>query len=131
MTATHPRTTGTRKESALSFLQLSASGKPREGFARYAAPGFRHHNVYFPSDAESLIAGMDENARQHPDKTITVHRALEDGDFVAVHSHVRLRPGEPGVALVHLFRFEGERIAELWDLGQPVPKDSPNENGMF
>ena len=50
---------------------------------------------------------------------------------MAVHSHVRLNPSELGVALVHIFRFEGDRIAELWDLGQPVPKDSPNEYGMF
>jgi len=32
---------------------------------------------------------------------------------------------------VHIFRFEGERIAELWDLGQPVPDGSPNEDGML
>ncbi|MGH8432847.1 MAG: hypothetical protein ACREUF_20860 [Solimonas sp.] len=29
------------------------------------------------------------------------------------------------------FRFEGERIAKLWDRGQPVPGQSPNEPGMF
>jgi hypothetical protein len=34
-------------------------------------------------------------------------------------------------AVVHIFRFEHDRIAELWDVGQPVSKDSPNENGMF
>ena len=26
---------------------------------------------------------------------------------------------------------EGDRIAELWDVGQEVPPDSPNKNGMF
>jgi hypothetical protein len=29
------------------------------------------------------------------------------------------------------FRFEGDRIAELWDVGQVAPADSPNEYGMF
>ena len=24
-----------------------------------------------------------------------------------------------------------DRIVELWDVGQPAPKDSPNRNGMF
>ena len=24
-----------------------------------------------------------------------------------------------------------DRIAELWDVGQPIPPDSPNEYGMF
>jgi hypothetical protein len=36
-----------------------------------------------------------------------------------------------GVAVVHIFRFEGERIAELWDVGPPVPAENPNTVGMF
>jgi predicted SnoaL-like aldol condensation-catalyzing enzyme len=35
------------------------------------------------------------------------------------------------VALVHIFRFEGNLIAELWDIGQAAPENSPNEYGMF
>ena len=34
-------------------------------------------------------------------------------------------------AVVHIFRFEQDRVVELWDLGQPISKDSPNENGLF
>jgi hypothetical protein len=28
-------------------------------------------------------------------------------------------------------RFENGRIAELWDVGQEIPQDLPNEFGMF
>jgi predicted SnoaL-like aldol condensation-catalyzing enzyme len=42
-----------------------------------------------------------------------------------------LRSGETGIAAVHLFRFQGDRIVEMWDCGQPVPADSLNKNGMF
>lgn len=48
-----------------------------------------------------------------------------------VHSHVRHTPDERGYGLVHNFRFEGDRVAELWDLAQAVPASSPNANGMF
>jgi predicted SnoaL-like aldol condensation-catalyzing enzyme len=75
--------------------------------------------------------GMEENARQNPQKRLDVLRALEDGDLVAVHSRVRHTPDERGYALVHLFRFESDRIAELWDLAQEVPAESVNRNGMF
>lgn len=34
-------------------------------------------------------------------------------------------------AVVHVFRFQGNLIAELWDVGQAVPENSPNEYGMF
>jgi predicted SnoaL-like aldol condensation-catalyzing enzyme len=37
----------------------------------------------------------------------------------------------PAFALAHIFRFENGRIAELWDIAQPAPSDSPNQNGMF
>lgn len=74
---------------------------------------------------------MEENAAKFPDKTLETQRALEDSDLVAVHSRVRLKPDAPGLALVHIFHFRGDAIIELWDIGQPVPQDMPNECGMF
>ena len=121
----------TIKESAVSFLNLCASGRAREASAKSVGAGFRHHNPHFPGNADALIAAMDENARQNPDKRFEVLRALRDGDLVAVHSHVRQRPDDRGAVVVHLFRFDGDRIVELWDVGQPVPSESVNSNGMF
>lgn len=121
----------TRKAMAISFLHLASSGNVREAYEKYVDPAFIHHNPYFKGNAESLMKGMEENAAQFPEKILEVQRALEDGDLVAVHSHVRLKPDERGIALVHIFRFQDDRIVELWDLGQPVPGNSVNENGMF
>ena len=119
------------KDAAVNFLTLAATGKVQEAYERHVAPGFRHHNPYFRGDAESLMLAMEENAVQNPDKILEVQMALQDGDRVAVFSRVRQRPDDRGGAVVHLFRFEGDRIAELWDVGQAVPEDSVNENGMF
>jgi predicted SnoaL-like aldol condensation-catalyzing enzyme len=74
---------------------------------------------------------MEENAVKNPNKLLEVKHVLEDGNLVAVHSHIRQSPEDLGGAVVHIFRFQDDRIAELWDLGQPIPKDSLNENGMF
>jgi predicted SnoaL-like aldol condensation-catalyzing enzyme len=119
------------KDAAVSFLQSVASGRVREAFARHVGHGFRHHNPYFAGDAEALMTGMEENARQNPDKRLDILRTLQDGDLVAVHSHVRHARDDRGAALMHLFRFEGDRIVELWDIGQPVPETTVNTNGMF
>lgn len=121
----------TRKDTAISFLHLVASGHVREAYQKHVGPDFRHHNPYFGGDAQSLMDGMEDNAAKFPNKIFEVQRALEDGDLVAVHSRVRLKPEERGFALVHLFRFRDDRIIELWDLAQPVPENSPNEHGMF
>jgi predicted SnoaL-like aldol condensation-catalyzing enzyme len=119
------------KEAAMAFLRLVASGSVREAYRKHVSPDFRHHNAYFSGDAESLAAAMEENAARNPNKTLEIQRALQDGDLVAVHSRVRLNPGDLGMGLVHIFRFQGNLIAELWDIGQAVPERSPNEYGMF
>lgn len=120
-----------KKDSAVLFLKLAASGRAREAYEEYTTDDFFHHNPYFPGDRQSLMKAMEENAARFPDKTLDVKHALEDGDLVAVHAHVKMKSGDAGIGLVHIFRFEKGRIAELWDLGQAVPEDSPNENGMF
>jgi predicted SnoaL-like aldol condensation-catalyzing enzyme len=119
------------KEAAVEFLPLVAGGKIREAYRRHIGPGFRHHNPYFRGDAESLQDAMQINAQENPDKVLEIQRALADGAQVAVFSRVRQHPGDPGAAVVHIFRFEGSRIVELWDIGQAVPPDCANDNGMF
>ncbi len=120
-----------RKETAVSFLRMCGSGRAREGFERYAAADFRHHNPHFADDAGSLAAAMEQNARENPEKEITVLRVIGEGDLVAVHSVVHHATGDRGFALVHIFRFDGDKVAELWDLAQEVPAESPNASGMF
>ncbi|MGI8387479.1 nuclear transport factor 2 family protein [Robertmurraya sp. P23] len=119
------------KEKAVSFLQLVASGKVREAYEKYIESDFRHHNPYFRGDADSFKLAMEENAAQNPNKILEVKLAIQEGDTVAVHSHVKQNPEDLGGAVVHIFRFQNSRIVEMWDIGQPIPEDSPNENGMF
>jgi predicted SnoaL-like aldol condensation-catalyzing enzyme len=120
-----------KKEIAITFLKLAASGKLDEAYDNYIAPTFRHHNAYFAGDAESLKTGMAEAHKQFPSTTLEVQHAWEDGDLVAVHSRVSHGPDQPDISVVHMFRFEDDRIAELWDVGMEAPKDSPNKNGLF
>ena len=119
------------KEAAISFLKMASSGDVREAYSKFVGPGFKHHNPYFEGSAETLMTAMEENARDNPNKILDVKRAIAEGDLVAVHSHVRLKPEDRGGAVVHLFRFQDSRIVELWDLGQEVPEESPNQYGMF
>ena len=122
---------GSKKDIAVSFLELASSGQAREAYRQYVHPQFTHHNPYFKGDRESLLTGMEVNGKEYPDKVFEAIRALEDGNFVAVHGKVRLKPEMPKIALIHIFRFDGDLIIEEWEAAQEVPEDSPNENGMF
>jgi predicted SnoaL-like aldol condensation-catalyzing enzyme len=119
------------KGIASDFLNLSSLGKSREAFQKYVKQGFKHHNVFFKGDANSLMHAIEENAGKFPHKIFRIHHILHDGDLVAVHSHVTMNNDDPGQALMHIFRFESDKIIELWDFGQAVPENIINENGMF
>ena len=119
------------KQIASDFLMLASKRRAREAFNKYVGRNFKHHNIYFKGDGESLMTAMEDNAKKHPEKIFEIKRALQEGDLVTIHSHVRQKPGDPGAAVVHIFRFENDKVAELWDLGQAVPLETVNENGMF
>ena len=123
--------TEANKTSATAFLKMASSGSIGEAYSKFVSPGFRHHNAYFEGSAVSLQAGMEENARENPNKVFEVKRVIAEGDFVVTHSHVKQSPQDLGAAVVHIFRFENGKIVELWDLGQPIPEKSPNQFGMF
>ncbi len=118
------------KHAAMQFLQLVVAGDIEEAYHRYVDMQGRHHNAYFPAGFPALKQAMIENEAQFPDKELIVKHVLGDGDLVAVHSHIIPAPGQKGVAAVHIFRFANDRIVELWDYGQPVPPDSPNQDGL-
>jgi predicted SnoaL-like aldol condensation-catalyzing enzyme len=120
------------KDSAVSFLKLASSGQVQAAYDRHAAPSFIHHNPYFAGDRQSLLNAMKEASERSPNKSFEVKRVIEEGDTVVTHSHVvRATPDDPGIAVVHIFRFAAGQIVELWDVGQLLSKDSPNRNGPF
>jgi len=119
------------KDTAIAFLTRVVAGDVRGAYEQHVGDGFRHHNPYFPGDVQSLRKGMEDDEARNPGKTLDVQLAVQEEDYVAVHSRLRRAVDDPGFAVVHIFRFEQGRIAELWDIVQAVPNESVNRNGMF
>jgi len=123
--------TDSNKNAAVSFLELASSGKVDEAYSKFVGDGFKHHNPYFEGSSESMHAAMKENAIQNPNKTIDVKRVIAEDEFVVVHFLVKHKPDELGFAVMQIFRFENGKIVEMWDLGQEIPEETPNQHGMF
>lgn len=119
------------KQIAQEFLINASSGNARPYFEKYVHPDFKHHNVFFKGDAQTLLEATEENAKNNPNKTFEIKRAMQDGDLVAVHSHATMKKDDPGFALIHIFQFKEGKIIEMWDFGQAVPAKMVNEHGMF
>lgn len=117
------------KETAIKFLETCAMKSPELAFSKYINPNFKHHNQYFKGDGDSLMKAMIEADSTHPNKAFTIKQIFESEDRVALYSHVVKDTMD--IAVLHILRFENGKISEMWDMGQVIDKDSPNENGMF
>ncbi len=124
-------TISANKQAAVQFLQLVVAGRIEEAYKKHVDMAGKHHNAFFPAGFSALQKAMTEDHNRHPGKKLDVRNVLGDGDVVAVHSHLIPAPGEKGMTVVHLFRFDRGRIVELWDCGQLIPADSPNSDGVF
>ncbi|MEZ4740879.1 MAG: nuclear transport factor 2 family protein [Bdellovibrionota bacterium] len=121
-----------KKEIAESFLKMAGSGNIKVAYDRFIASNFIHHNQYFKGDRQSLMEAMEEAHRISPNKSIEIKRSYEDNDTVITHSLVsRQNPDEKNIAVIHIFRFEEDKVIELWDVGQFIEREVPNENGVF
>ncbi|MGB4959961.1 MAG: nuclear transport factor 2 family protein [Saprospiraceae bacterium] len=117
------------KEIAKSFLMAAGMGQVDEAYEKYVATDFKHHNQYFEGSRVALKDAMAEAHLSSPNKQIDIKYCYIDGNTVITHSLVTKE--EMDIAVVHIFRFEGDKIMELWDLGQVISEDSPNQNGLF
>ncbi|HSV79365.1 MAG TPA: nuclear transport factor 2 family protein [Ramlibacter sp.] len=98
---------------------------------RYMAPDYVQHSQLAEPGVAGLKTFLDYVRAATPDAVQEIKRAFVDGDHVVVHTHVRPVPSEPGLAVVDIFRVQDGRVAEHWDVIQPVPTSSPNPNPMF
>ena len=97
----------------------------------YFDPGYIQHNPMARTGAEGLKEFLDWARSTSPNAEHRVKRVFVDGDYVIAHVHVIINPGDRGNAVVDIFRIENGRIAEHWDVAQPVPETSRNDNGTF
>ena len=105
--------------------------KPEEAVAKYIGPHYRQHNPGSADGPEPFIELVKRLASIYPDFRIESKRIIAEGDYVVLHSHLILKPGDRGSAVVDIFRLENGKIVEHWDVVQEVPEKSANNNTMF
>ena len=135
--AAHAETcTLTPKQVVTQFLQeFYIEKKVRSSFEKWVDPGYIQHNPYAQTGREAAIAFLSKFVENTPGQRTTIHRIIADGNLVAAHSHGWQEDGTPeqkrGFAVVDMFRVEGCKVMEHWDVLSPVPETSANTNTMF
>lgn len=131
------RSVAGHKDVAIEFLRLAGLGKFKEGL-RFFAPDCKTHNPYVAGGMDALTDAMveanKEGRAKYPEAEFTIVHAIAEGNLVAVHTQLlnsKNKPSQGGLRQVHLFRFEGDKIVEYWDVTQVVTSEMPNAGGAF
>ena len=119
------------KDISKEFLTLCSKGESRKAFKLHVDKNFKHHNPYFKGDANSLMIAMEEGSKTTPNKIFEVKNIIEDKNLVSVHSYIQQAENNMEIAVVHILKFNKDKIVEAWDIIQPFPENIVNENGMF
>jgi predicted SnoaL-like aldol condensation-catalyzing enzyme len=98
---------------------------------QYLSQDYLQHSSLAEPGLASLKAFLDKVRVESPEAKHHIKRALVDGDLVAVHVHVVRFPGDPGLAVVDIFRVADGKVVEHWDVLQEVPAKPVNPNPMF
>jgi predicted SnoaL-like aldol condensation-catalyzing enzyme len=92
-------------------------------FAAYVAPGYIQHNPGLPDGPAAAVEALGPMFST-PGSRFDVKHVLIDGDLALVHLLGQGKPGTGGAAVADLYRLEGGKIAEHWDVLQPITPGS-------
>jgi predicted SnoaL-like aldol condensation-catalyzing enzyme len=119
------------KQTVLAFYEAGLNNKDFEAVSKLVGDRYTQHNPLIADGREGLKAFVATLTGSFPALHADVKRLFAEGDYVIAHVHGVRVPGQPGSAIVDIFRFDEGKIVEHWDVMQPIPERSANGNGMF
>jgi predicted SnoaL-like aldol condensation-catalyzing enzyme len=105
--------------------------KVDQAVAQYIGANYRQHNPNTPDGPQGIIAYATGYIKANPELHMDFKHIIAEGTLVAVHSHLKPNPTDPGMAVVDIFRVENGKLVEHWDVMQPVLLQPENKNTMF
>ena len=119
------------KKIVIDFYDKAINQKDFEAASEHLGDTYIQHNPLAADGPEGLKAFLEYAKANLADYRTEFKRVLADGNFVVVHAHARANPEDRGTAVMDIFRVENGKVVEHWDVAQPIPEESNNDNGMF
>jgi predicted SnoaL-like aldol condensation-catalyzing enzyme len=119
------------RDLVLGFYENVIGKRQYDRWPEYMRPDYIQHKPCIADGPQGVIDFMKENYATHAKHVPEVIRCFVDGDYVFLHVQVHMEPYEPDIAVMDIFRIEDGRLAEHWDVDQPVPTEMMHSNGMF
>ena len=105
--------------------------KDFEAASQYLGSEYTQHNPTAADGPEGLRGFIDFLKARYPEQRGEIKRVIAEDDLVVLHVHSTRGDGTPGRAIVDIFRVDGGKVAEHWDVIQDIPAQPANSNGMF
>ena len=122
----------TPKEVVTRFMnEFYIDKKVRQAFETWVVPDYIQHNPLATNGRDAAIQFLEPFFAKNPAIHYSIKRIIADGNLVAVHSQGIFGPNDRGNAIVDILRVEHCKVVEHWDVIQPVPEKSANNNTMF
>ena len=120
------------KKNVVAFYDLMFNqAKPQAAMQRYGGDDYIQHNPHVATGKQGFVDYFERMAAAYPHKKVTFKRVFADGNYVVLHCHQEWG-GREDYACMDIFRLdERGKILEHWDVIQPMPTASQNDNGMF
>ena len=119
------------KEIVLSFYEKALNQKDFAAAEKYFGSRYIQHNPAVPNGPDGLKGLLTLLKEKFPNAHSEIKHIYADGDIVILHVHSVRVPGEPGNAIVDIFKLEDGKIVEHWDVIQKIPETAANTNTMF
>lgn len=119
------------KKLVLTFYQRFFGDKDITAADQYLAPSYIQHNPFAATGRDAVKKFFTPFFANPaiPKSKIDVRHVAADGDLVWLHIRSKTTGAES--AVVDIFRVKDGKIVEHWDVVQPVPAKSANNNTMF
>ena len=101
-----------------------------DAFALLVSDDYRQHNPSIADGPAAAIAALTPKFDGSPGARFEILRTIIDGDLAMVHVRAT-RPGAPDAAVADIYRFEGDRIVEHWDVLQTMPEAPVHDHPLF
>ena len=119
------------KKTVAAFEDAALNQKDFDAASRYLGPRYTQHNPSAADGPEGLKGYIAFLKDKFPNNHTEIKHIFADGDYVIVHDHAVREPGTRGFAIVNIYKLENGKVVEHWDVIQPIPEKSANDNGMF